>query len=298
MKAALLGGDVGKAALGGAMVAEAVAETVGSSRDELKARIAAQKEIEGDSFDPKAFGEFLIHEQQGPASWGKFGAALAAFLTKQDVNVALETGTNAVENNLLFIPFLLAAGVGGLKVAGAVDTALDGWEAYEEDGLFGVGKFAAVGMAERLIPGYGDLKNLKSLGKLAKRAGIILNKPVKAKVNGKHFQQHHIISHTNDATKNHPLWQASGINPHSRVNIMLLPTKKGANVTSTKRALHTGRHTNQVSENLAEKMNTVMEIGKQKGWTQPQYADIMRKIMSEERQLLKTGARNLYKSKF
>jgi 5-methylcytosine-specific restriction endonuclease McrA len=90
--------------------------------------------------------------------------------------VAVQTGTNAVENNVLIIPGLIAAGVGGLKVAGVVDDVLDGWEAYEEEGGIGVAKVAARSIAERLIPGVGDIKNLKSLGKLGARAGKFISK--------------------------------------------------------------------------------------------------------------------------
>ncbi len=57
------------------------------------------------------------------------------------------------------------------------------------------------------------------------------------------FQDHHIISWTNKATKDHPLLKMAGFteqNMHSRKNKIFLPTTEGLHTT---RAIHSGRHT-------------------------------------------------------
>ncbi|MFN7710605.1 MAG: AHH domain-containing protein [Holosporales bacterium] len=117
----------------------------------------------------------------------------------------------------------------------------------------------------------------------------------KAPVDGKHYQDHHIISDKNGVTKDHALWDLAGVKPDARMNKMLLPTKRGAEVSTTKRSIHEGRHLDQHSRDLGKKMSDVIEQAKGQNWTQKQYRDELARIISEERQLLKSGERALNK---
>jgi len=54
------------------------------------------------------------------------------------------------------------------------------------------------------------------------------------------FQSHHIISHTNVLTRDHPLLAAAGFNLQSQANRIFLPTDSSMHDT---RSIHIGRHT-------------------------------------------------------
>ena len=64
----------------------------------------------------------------------------------------------------------------------------------------------------------------------------------------------------------------------------------------TTRSIHSRRHLNSVSENLAEQMDAVVKYGKEIGWTPEQYDQALRSIIAQERELLKTGQRALNKN--
>src|SRR5690606_8518455 len=82
------------------------------------------------------------------------------------------------------------------------------------------------------------------------------------------FQDHHILSDKNKLTQNHELLDLAGFDLQKRQNKIFLPTDETLHPT---RSIHSGRHTTQVSRNLAEQMDAVVEVGKQQGWTQQQY---------------------------
>ena len=104
------------------------------------------------------------------------------------------------------------------------------------------------------------------------------------------FQDHHIISDKNALTKNHELWDLAGLDKQSRVNKIFLPKEATLHPT---RSLHWGRHRVSVSRNLAKQMDEVVEIGRQLGWSQQQYRQALRGLISQERQLLRSGHRAL-----
>ena len=116
-------------------------------------------------------------------------------------------------------------------------------------------------------------------------------------LNRQFFQDHHIISNKHPLTQNHPLWELAGMDPNARANMMFLPTVKGANISSTTRSIHQGRHYEGINARLAQKMDTVRERGLLNSWTQTQYADQLKKIISSERTMLRSGARSLNKNK-
>ena len=64
------------------------------------------------------------------------------------------------------------------------------------------------------------------------------------------FWDHYSNKH--DLTKNHDLIKFADFDLESKANKMLLPTKKGVDLSTTKRSIHDGRHIELVSENLAE----------------------------------------------
>jgi hypothetical protein len=102
----------------------------------------------------------------------------------------------------------------------------------------------------------------------------------------KGFQDHHIASHSNKYTKNHELFQLSGINVHSRVNKIYLPENASLHES---RSIHYKRHTSTYSEKVSWRMDGLVEQGKAAGWTQQQYRDKTRKLLSELRQELRAG---------
>jgi hypothetical protein len=107
------------------------------------------------------------------------------------------------------------------------------------------------------------------------------------------FQDHHIVSDKNKLTQNHELLDLAGFDLQKRQNKIFLPTEEALHST---RSIHSGRHTTQVSRNLAEQMDAVAEVGRQQGWSQQQYRQALDTIISQERQLLKSGERALNKN--
>lgn len=110
----------------------------------------------------------------------------------------------------------------------------------------------------------------------------------------KGFQEHHIIPKGSKLTKNHPLLKLAGFNLESRANKIFLPTTLGG---YKQRSPHSGGHYPQVSKNVARQMNTVLREGQKRGWSQQQYNQELRKIISDERQLLRSGHRAINKNK-
>jgi hypothetical protein len=102
----------------------------------------------------------------------------------------------------------------------------------------------------------------------------------------KGHQDHHIASDKNSFTKNHELWKLSGVNVNSRVNKIHLPKTAEQHPTRT---LHSGRHTNAYSENVAKEMQKVVLQGKDKGWTPSQYREATRTLLSNMKQELRAG---------
>ena len=114
-----------------------------------------------------------------------------------------------------------------------------------------------------------------------------------AKLDGKLFQNHHIISNKHDLVKNHDLIRLAGFNLESSANKMFLPTRAGANVSTTVRSIHEGRHIEAVSADLAEKMTDYVVMGRQFGWNQAQYHAALMDVITGERAALKSGDRLL-----
>jgi hypothetical protein len=115
----------------------------------------------------------------------------------------------------------------------------------------------------------------------------------RVKVDGKLFQEHHIISDKAKATRDHPLLSLAGLNLQSKENKMLLPTRAGAMTSTTKRSIHEGRHLGSVNDSLAALMDKQVEKGMQLGWNQSQYREALLKIINQERKALKLGERML-----
>lgn len=108
------------------------------------------------------------------------------------------------------------------------------------------------------------------------------------------FQDHHIISDKNKATKDHELLEKANFNLDSRANKMFLPKEEHLHPT---RALHQGRHLNSVSEELATKMTNIVEKGKKENWSTAQYNQALQGLLKKERVELKAGDIVLNKNK-
>jgi|GEM_PF-2104545 len=109
-------------------------------------------------------------------------------------------------------------------------------------------------------------------------------------IDGKKFQEHHIISDKTRAMKNHKLWAKAGIDPQSRENKIFLPTAPEYHPT---RSVHSGRHWSSVSKELEETMNEAINLGREQNWSQDQYKSKLQEIIREERADLRSGERAL-----
>src|SRR5690606_37158626 len=95
--------------------------------------------------------------------------------------------------------------------------------------------------------------------------------------------------------KDHPLWKKAGRNVQDRINKMILPTKKGAEKSTTTRTIHQGRHNDKIFDRLEESMNNIMKKGEKEGYTQKQYEKELLDLIKDERQGLKSGETSLNK---
>ena len=137
---------------------------------------------------------------------------------------------------------------------------------------------SGVGGAEAEIPTEG-LKILRD--KVGKVKGV------------EHTQIHHIL---HQKLKKHPLWEKAGMDVEDTLNKMLLPTSKGAVVSTTKRSIHQGRHYKRIEKDLREGMEKVFKNGKSQGYTQAQYKAALHDLINQERELLYDGTRALNKN--
>jgi hypothetical protein len=110
----------------------------------------------------------------------------------------------------------------------------------------------------------------------------------------KGFQDHHIISHTNDLTKNHKLLGLAGFDLESRSNKIFLPANESLHPT---RSIHNGRHVKVPMKEVARKMDDIVALGESKGWGQAKYKAELEAMLSEIRQDLKAGNIALNKHK-
>ena len=51
-----------------------------------------------------------------------------------------------------------------------------------------------------------------------------------------------------------------------------------------------------MSDNLRDKMQNVVDFGEKNGWTRSDYANALRSIIADERNLLRSGKRRLNKN--
>ena len=103
------------------------------------------------------------------------------------------------------------------------------------------------------------------------------------------FQSHHIISHTKKVTKNHQLLKLAGLasrDLNRPINRIFLPTEASQHPTRT---IHRGRHTAASMRDVARDMKKAVEKGTRENWSQAQYRQALRKIISDNRQQLRAG---------
>ena len=101
------------------------------------------------------------------------------------------------------------------------------------------------------------------------------------------FQNHHIISRSNQTTKNHELLQRAGFNNiNSRANMIFLPKNESLHPTRT---IHNGRHTQNSMDQVSRNMNIIVNRGKAEGWNQAQYRSALNAMLSNYRQELRAG---------
>lgn len=116
-------------------------------------------------------------------------------------------------------------------------------------------------------------------------------------------QDHHIIP---QQLRDHPLIKLAGFNIHSRANLLFLPIPHADNVSRSsaasmsaaqraelppreRRAYHRGPHDKPIVDAIRDQMDIIQRRGKSKGWTQEQYNDELRQMISQHRQQLKQG---------
>ncbi len=106
--------------------------------------------------------------------------------------------------------------------------------------------------------------------------------------------------------KDHPLLKLAGFDIHSRVNRIFLPKHVDGNFSrpeaaamsaeerkklppNERRTFHQGPHDKAFVDQIEGKMFEILETGKSKNWTQEQYSNELRGIISQYRQQLKQG---------
>lgn len=101
------------------------------------------------------------------------------------------------------------------------------------------------------------------------------------------FQDHHIISRSNKATKNHELLEKAGFNNiNARTNMIFLPKNESLHPTRT---IHNGRHTQRSMDKIAERMDRIVSVGRAQNWNPSQYNSALRGMLSEYRQEFRAG---------
>ena len=100
-----LKGDAIAGALGG-MVSEMVADTFKDKEEIIAARVQEKAEAQGIEWGTKAYDTLIEQELKPLMDWSKIAAATVTTLAGHDINIGLETATNALEHN--FLPTLVA----------------------------------------------------------------------------------------------------------------------------------------------------------------------------------------------
>jgi len=131
------------------------------------------------------------------------------------------------------------------------------------------------------------------VGEGASGASKLVAKPFNRKSITAGFQDHHIISDKNSLTKNHELLELSKFDLQQQSNKIFLPETPELHPT---RSIHSGRHLNSVSGNLAKQMDEAVAAGQQQNWAQSRYAEELHSILMKERKMLKSGERALNKN--
>jgi hypothetical protein len=98
------------AGAGAAVMAEVMMEAMMPDPQATVIKMRDKAHQEGRIFDPDEFKELLKHQ----ADIAKLAVALSAFALDQDVNVAVNTATNAIENN--WVQIALAVGIPTAKI--------------------------------------------------------------------------------------------------------------------------------------------------------------------------------------
>ena len=137
-----------------------------------------------------------------------------------------------------------------------------------------------------------DVKTL-DVKPLDETLSIIRNKHTGKATGVTDTQKHHII---HEKLSTHELWEKAGMDCQDAANKMLLPTKKGAEISTTDRSIHQGRHLKEVKNKLEEKMDEVIDSGEKHNYTEQHYAEKLKEIIEKERTALKTGKRMLNKN--
>ncbi len=127
--------------------------------------------------------------------------------------------------------------------------------------------------------------------------------PKNEKVKIPNYENHHIIP---QQLKDHPLLKLAGFDIHSRVNRIFLPKPVDGNFSrpeaaamsaeerkklppNERRSFHQGSHDGPVIEEISENMDARIKLGKANNWTELQYNNALREIISVYRQELKQG---------
>lgn len=85
----------------GAFAAEAFAEWLTGSPEEIAKRIQNQAKEKGIRLTKESFAKAFQQDRQSAANWAKFNAGLVNFVAGQNVDVGNAAATNALENNFL-----------------------------------------------------------------------------------------------------------------------------------------------------------------------------------------------------
>lgn len=100
------------------------------------------------------------------------------------------------------------------------------------------------------------------------------------------YQVHHLIPVTPFET--HSIWKMAGMSIHDSDNLLHLPMKAAAHLISGGTAVHEGRHSREISENIKTRFEFIISEGRLKNWddvSPAKYKEALLKIISNQRKI-------------
>jgi hypothetical protein len=157
-------GNALSGALGG-ILSETIADCAQEDVQKVAHRVHDKAKEQNIAFGSDAYQEMVQQEALKVVNFSKIATAVALTLSSQDLNIGMEVANNALEHN--FVPMVM----GAIYAAGLALSAYDAYQAYEEEGIVGVGKSVATDVGITILAG-GTVKVGSKALKALKTTGI------------------------------------------------------------------------------------------------------------------------------